>query len=236
MYIQLRPDLESPLKESPITFAVLWKNGQTSNTWGVRVEKDGDVYIYCRDNMKEMKISLHKSGKQHIAFTGGSGIEMEPGSRFWKQWREPQHGQQAIPSFMLYFPSWGTRLSEEERNKATSKWNNNQILVEADDELLTAISFIILDKGTTLTKKEDGFPSYPIGVLPLHSGKKLCVIAGFQPEGNLRQNAEKAVQNVNNKNLQLEEGKILHACVTGDNQDGFAYRCNLIFMGPNVWA
>ena len=214
-----------PLTKSPITFAVLWKNGQTSNTWGVRVEKEGDVYIYCRDNMKEVKISLHKSGKQHIAYTKGSGSEMTPGNRFWNQWREPQHGNQAIPSFRLYFPNWGTRLGEEERNKATSKWNKNQILIEADDELLTAVSFVILDKGTTLTKKEDGLSSYPIGVLPLHSGKKLCVIAGFEPDGNLKQNILPAVENMNNKNLPLEKyaGKTLYAYASGDNQDGYAY-------------
>ena len=180
MYIQHRQGLKLPLKNSPIRFAVLWKNGQTSNTWGVRVEKEGDVYIYCRDNMKEMKISLHKSGKQHIAFSEGLGIEMKSGSRFWNQWREPQHGKQAVPSFKLYFPSWGTRLSEQERGKATSKWEKNQLLIEADDEFLTAITFIVLDKGTTLTKQDNGLPSCPIGVLSLHSGKKLCVIAGFQ--------------------------------------------------------
>ena len=225
MYIQLGQGFELPLKKSPIRFAVLWKNGQTSNTWGVRVEKEGDVYIYCRDNMKEVKISLHKSGKQHISFSKGSGIEMTPGSRFWNQWWEPLHGKQAIPSFKLYFPSWGTRLSEKERDKAKSKWEKNQILIEADDEHLTAITFIVLDKGTTLTKQDDGLPSCPIGVLPLHSGKKLCVIAGFQPEGNLRQNAKIAVEDMNNRNLPLEEhaGKILHTCVTGDNQDGYAY-------------
>lgn len=211
MYIQHRHGLKLPLTKSPIRFAILWKNGQTSNTWGVRVDKNGDVYIYCRDNMQEVKISLHKSGKQHIAYTKESGIEMIPGSRFWNQWQEPQHGNQAIPSFKLYFPNWGTRLNDEDRNKATSKWKKNQILIEADDNLLTAISFIIIDKGTTLTKKEDGLPSCPIGVLSLHSGKKLCVIAGFQPEGNLRQNAMTAIKDLSNSNFPLENyaGKTL---------------------------
>ena len=101
----------------------------------------------------------------------------------------------------------------------------NQILIEADDNLLTAISFIILDNGTTLTMCNERLPSGPIGVLPLHSGIKLCVIARFQPEGNLRQNAITAIEDTNNINLSLEEheGKILHVCITGDNRDGYPY-------------
>ena len=225
LYIQHRHGLELPLTKSPIRFAVLWKNGQTSNIWGVRVEKKGDVYIYCRDNMQEVKISFHKSGKQHIAYTKGSGIEMTPGSRFWNQWREPQHSVQAIPSFKLYFPSWGTRLGEEERKKATSKWKSNHILIEAVDDLLTAITFIILDKGTTLTLRDDGLPSGAIGVLSLHSGKKLCVIAGYESDGKLKQNVMPLVEDMNNRNLPLEKyaGKTLYACASGENLDGYAY-------------
>lgn len=51
------------------------------------------------------------------------------------------------------------------------------------------------------------------------------MIAGFQPESKFRQNAEIAVQNMNITNLPLEKhaGKILHACVTGDNQDEYSY-------------
>ena len=52
-----------PFTESPIRFAVTKKNGLASNVWGVRVEGTGDAYIYCRDMMKELKISLHQSGK-----------------------------------------------------------------------------------------------------------------------------------------------------------------------------
>ena len=73
-------DVTLPLRESPIRFGVLRRNGLSSNAWGVWSENSGDIYVACRDNMKELKISLHQSGKQHIAFTSESGLEMtEPG-------------------------------------------------------------------------------------------------------------------------------------------------------------
>ena len=38
-----------------------------------------------------LKISLHKSGKQHIAFTSESKHQTTAGNRFWDQWWEPDH-------------------------------------------------------------------------------------------------------------------------------------------------
>ena len=51
------------------------------------------------------------------------------------------------------------------------------------------------------------------------------MIAGFQPEGNLRQNAMTAIEDLSNSNFPLENyaGKTLYMGVTGDNPDGYAY-------------
>ena len=65
-----------PLRSSPIRFAVMRKDGLSSNAWRVWVEPAGDAYVACRDHMKEMKASLHQSGTQHIGFTSESSIEM----------------------------------------------------------------------------------------------------------------------------------------------------------------
>ena len=57
----IRPELKVhresrlPLNTSPLKFAVLNKDGTSSNAWGVIIEKDGSAYVYCRDNMKEIK-------------------------------------------------------------------------------------------------------------------------------------------------------------------------------------
>ena len=69
-------DLGLPLTTNPINFSAMLENGLSANAWGVCVEKSGDIYIYCRDHMKQVKISLHKSGMQFVAFTKESDIKM----------------------------------------------------------------------------------------------------------------------------------------------------------------
>lgn len=237
MHVRTEPGLELPLRESPIRFAVMMTNGQTSNAWGVCVENTGDAYIYCRDSMKQLKVSLHRSGKQHIAFTKGSGLEMAPGSRFWNRWHEPPHGSHAIPTFKLMFPNWGTRLGEEDRTEET--WNKNQILIGADDKLLTTVSFVILDKRVT-PRIEDELPSFLIGALPFGPKKKLLIIARGEPEGNLREKVEEAIKeaegairgtneeaakraNIGKLPPEKVVGETLHMCMTGDHPYGFAF-------------
>ena len=224
MHIHVKRGLKLPLRRSPIRFAVTMRNGLTSNTWGIRIANTGDAYIYCRDNMTETKISLHKSGKQHIAFTEGSGYEMTPGSRFWNQWWEPPQQDPAVLTLKLVFPGWGIGLNEDERNKARSKWDKNQIVIEGDDDFLTVVSFIILDDGVTL-QKCGGPPSCPIAVLPLRPGKQLFVIVGKEPEGDFRVMVKSALKKIDMSQLPREQvlGKVLSVCLTGENSHGYAY-------------
>ena len=221
--IYLRHGLELPLRESPIRFAVTMKNRLTSNTWGVKVEKVGDAYIFCRDNMKEQKISLHKSGKQHIAFLKGSGYEMTPGSRYWNQWLEPQPQRPPVPSFKLVFPSWATTVNGEARGLHRSKWDSNQILIEGDDELITVVSFFIVDEGLVLSQRE--LPSIPIAVLPLRPGKDLCVIACREHDRGLKSMVERTLQRIDLREMPPEEiyKRVLSVCLTGDDPAGYAY-------------
>ena len=112
-----------PLRSSPMRFAVMRKDGLSSNAWRVWVDPAPDAYVLCRDHMKEMKASLHQSGKQHIAFTSKTGIEMTKGSRFWNQWTEPQYydGSQVIPTLNLFFSRLGAH--PDGRNEAGQSRN-----------------------------------------------------------------------------------------------------------------
>ena len=80
-----------PLRNSPVRFAVIGGNGLSSHAWGVYVEKGEEIYIICRDAKNVPKISLHGSGKQHIAFSEETGLTMADGGRFWNQRREPPY-------------------------------------------------------------------------------------------------------------------------------------------------
>jgi hypothetical protein len=52
-----------PIKDKPARITVGDPNGLTSNSWRVRVEQKSELYIACRDNFKEIKVSLHASGR-----------------------------------------------------------------------------------------------------------------------------------------------------------------------------
>ena len=223
-----RNEIYLPKGKSPIHFAVQMTNGRTSNAWGVRVENTGDAYIYCRDNMKGQKVSLHASGKQHISFDKNvPGMERLTGDRFMNQWQEPVYEREAIATFRLLFPSWGIGLNAEQRATSRSTWDKNHILVEGHDELLTVVSFVIIDDDRELKRPEGSPPMSLLGVLQLRRGKKLYVVAGWQPEGNLRTIVERAVKQIRIPPDQVVPkdftGKDLSLCLTGYSSTNSAY-------------
>ena len=137
--------------------------------------------------------------------------------RFMNQWSEPHYVQEAVPTFRLLFPAWGIGLSEEQRGEAKSTWNKNDVLIDGHDELLTVVSFVIADDGVTIRKKEGSYTSYPMGILPLRPGKRLCVIAGWEPEGDLKILAEDALRKIDASKFLTEEnrGNVFSICLTG---------------------
>ena len=211
-------NLTLPCRKSPIRFAVQQRNGLTSNAWGVQVENTGDAYIYCRDSLKGQKISLHESGKQHISFPEILRAELSMPSRFMNQWHEPHYEKEAIATLKLLFPSdWSIGLSEEQRAKSQSIWDKNDILIHGHDELMTVVSFVIVDDGVTIRKKEGSYPIRILCDLPLRPGKRLCVIAGWEPEGDWKATAEEALSKIDASGFTTEEdrGKDYTICLTG---------------------
>ena len=141
-------NLEFPLREGPIRFAVMNRNAISSNSWRIWTKSDGSAYIKCRDNMKEMKVSLHPSGAQQVALTTESGVAPMQGARFWNRWQEPLHynGTRMVPTFSLFFPNWALALGQSSRDQHPRYWNNNDLCIEAPDPpLSTIVSFYILD-------------------------------------------------------------------------------------------
>ena len=224
-------DITLPLRMSPIRFGVLRRNGLSSNAWRAWVEKSGDIYVACRDHMKELKISLHQSGRQHIAFTSESGLEMTKDSRFWNQWWEPQfhNGPKVVPSFNLLFPSWGLSLTQAIRDASPKVWNKNQIFVEAaEPPFATIVSLIVTDvdlemRFTTIGESR----SFPMGVIPARSGKKLWVTAHHAPEENMKELAGHGIRGLGADAAEslngMPNGHVLGMCVTGPMTDGGAY-------------
>ena len=216
---QTRDGLALPCSKNPIRFAVQHRNGLTSNAWGVQVEKTGDAYIYCRDNLTGQKISLHRSGKQHISFSEGLRSKLDMPSRFMNQWHEPQYGKEAIATLKLLFPSaWSIGLSEEQRAQSQSIWDKNDIFILGHDELMTVVSFVIVDDGVTIRKKVGAYPISLIADLPLRRGKRLMMIAGWEPEGDWKGTVEEALTRIDANSFATEEdlGKDFTICLTGE--------------------
>ena len=228
-----RSRLTLPMRKSPIRFAVQQTSGITSNAWGVQTENTGDAYVYCRDCMKGQKISLHRSGKQHISFDEEVATQMNSSDRFMNQWREPHYIGEAKPTFKLLFPSWALGLNEVERRNSESAWKKNEILIGGHDDLMTVVSFVIVDDGVRLRKKEGSYPWSLIGDLSLRSGKRLLVVAGWEPEGNWRAVVEEALSKINDPRVVSGgfPGDPLSISLTGYSSPDSAF---MVVVGANV--
>ena len=142
------------------------------------------------------------------------------------QWREPHYEKEAVATLKLLFPlAWSIGLNEEQRAKAKSVWAKNDILIHGHDELMTVVSFLVVDDDVTVRKKEGSYPSYPIGVLPLRPGKMLWVIAGWEPQGDWRIQVEEALRKIDTSSFVTEEdrGQDLSICLTGDYSSGSVF-------------
>ncbi|MXY43496.1 MAG: hypothetical protein F4Y50_05475, partial [Dehalococcoidia bacterium] len=199
--LNLRYDVTLPIRDGPVRFGVLDKNGLSSNAWGVYVESSGDIYLVCRDHMKETKVSLHQSGKQHFGFPSESGLETAEGGRFWDEWSEPQFqkGSKVVPSYSLLFPSWALGLTKAVRDANPKVWNKNQVFVEAaESPEATIVSLVITDSDAEFAFKTNGeVQSFPLAVLPVRADRKLWVIARQGPEGNMKELAAHGILGIN---------------------------------------
>ena len=117
----------------------------------------------------------------------------------------------------LLFPPWGLSLGPQQGAKVQEIRDESHVLIPAHDEMVTVVSFVIMDDGTHLQKAEGTPPSAPFGVLSLRPGKSLFVIAGYEPQGDLRAMADEALKKIARPpNVKLLDGEDLVVCLTGN--------------------
>ena len=226
-------NLGLPLTTNPINFSAMRENGLSANAWGVRVKKPGDIYVYCRDHMKEVKISLHRSGMQFVAFRKESGIEMTGDSRLWHQWTEPNHHDDSsiVPTFNLLLPSWGLSLSQETRDTNRGVWDNNHIFIAGtEDPVATIVSFVIKNSDVDLSPRPIEDWSYlPIGILDARPGKKLWLCVQYRAEGSMKEYAREVVAGANDHPEMIAalesppNGEAFSLCAGGFDSEGVAF-------------
>ena len=202
---------ELPIRKDSIRFAILYRNGCTSNAWGVYKQKTGDAYISCRDNMKGNHISLHASGKQHIVtYLDSKGANDFGEKQFMNQWHEPE---EEVPTFRLIFPWWGNQLNVDQHDLST--WRKNDIYIEGHHEFLTIVSFFIVAEEKTLRKK-DGLPGFVLGEIPLRDGKKITLTAEWKDDPEFISVIKKGLQRISLEDFSDDDLKEnLSMCMTG---------------------
>jgi hypothetical protein len=127
-------NLNLPIRKGAVRFAVGPPDGITSNSWKCWVGKNGDVYIICRDNLKDAKVSLHASGRWRMAFeerarTKYPGLIAADRNRAWQVWAEPPAQlPETVIAFRLFFLTAELGVSPAQRS--SKEWNK-VIFIEA---------------------------------------------------------------------------------------------------------
>jgi hypothetical protein len=96
--------------DQAIRFAVGDPDGLSSNSWRVWAQPDGDVYILCRDNYRELKVSLHgerfRVGLSDEGARATSHLRAGGENRAWDVWDRPAPmGGITIGYRILFLPS-----------------------------------------------------------------------------------------------------------------------------------
>ena len=165
-----------PLTRGPINFSVFGSDGSESSRWGVKTNKKGDVYVYCRDlpgsSHPPPKVSLHPSGRHHISITPETREFLDADSRFSNVWKRTKVEDEAIASFSLLFPPFAS--GEPERPTI----NKDELLIMGHPEMLVVVGFFIVDSAVEVRYN---MAHFALGELPLPPSEVLRVVAWKEP-------------------------------------------------------
>lgn len=137
-------------------FAVLGSDGLSSNSWKCWTTKcpthpeKREVYISCRDNFKEVKVSLHGSGHWRMAFHS-TFTEKHPRifppskDRAYHKWNEPPPQLLGtVVAFRLPFPISELGVKPSQRSEA--EWGKVEYLPVGPPGF-TAIATLLITSG-----------------------------------------------------------------------------------------
>ena len=184
-----------PLRAGPIRFAVGPPNGLSSNAWRVWTTKAGDVYIACRDNFKEAKVSLHTSGRWRMGFTTEAvskntkllGCDQ---NRAWEVWdRPPETLPETVIAFRLIFPT--SELAVHPEQRGPSMWTKVVHIEAAPPGKVTTVTLFITHGDVVL--RHESQPSFCLASLDIGNGLRAQIVVHGDPEGKLPGLIERSV-------------------------------------------
>ena len=175
-----------PIRHGPIRLAVVGTAKEKSNSWKIWMENDGEICFAIREPNPGFKVSLHKSGKQHIKMA----------SEYWGQWHEPDiyAGPMVATSAKLVFPTWGMREDDKLSAEEWEAWKGNEMEIDAPVEgKLLAVSVVVRAEGQTL--KQEGGGSETLALWRRPDGKEAHLIVSEEAERNFKEIVQKALTN-----------------------------------------
>ena len=172
------------LRDSPVRFAMMLKDGSAGSMWKVRARGRGDVYIVPRDIMSGTKISLHASGQQHLK------VDRPPLPSLRMKWKEPPMESPLPASFKIIFTAWsaGTGSTKDyDVPKIERMWGESQVFIQGEDSENSVITvcFFLTPCGTSVELPPRP-PMERFAVLSVGAGKDLHIIARKERRNNLR--------------------------------------------------
>ena len=178
-----------PIRSEPIRFAVGAPDGLTSNSWRLWTSKAGDIYLKCRDSMRETKVSLHASGRWRMGITD-EAVRARPGlvpagrDRAWEVWDEPPPvAPGVIAAIQLIFPT--SELAVRPDQRATTTWRDTIFIEAAPAGVGRVVAVtVFITTGDIAVVAEPGL-SARLASLPLPGGRWVQLVVHHEPELDL---------------------------------------------------
>jgi hypothetical protein len=180
-----------PLRSGAARFAVGSPDGISSNSWRCWTEKSG-IYIACRDNFSETKISLHTSGRWRMGFTQ-EAVDERPdilagdfNDRAWDKWEEPAELKPGVVvAFRMVFPTSELAVGTDARR--TKKWKDT-VFFEAGLEgsgMMTCVTILLTEEDRPV--EHETLRSIHLASFPVVDGRRAQVVAHAEPEGDMHE-------------------------------------------------
>lgn len=158
-----------------LRFALGESGGRSSLSWRIWVVQDGDAYIACRDNYKELKVSLHGT-RWRVGLTAEGAeatkhLRPEGTNRAWMVWDRPDPiGGITMGYRIVFFPSEST-VTPEMRN--STKWKGVEFVGVPARDWITIVTVTINDPGIEM--RVDGAADQAAAFLEMPAGQRLQV-------------------------------------------------------------
>jgi hypothetical protein len=224
-----------PTSGRNVRFAVGLPGGPSSNSWIVTTSKQGDIYIAGRDNFREVKTSLHKSGIWRFAHISKAATDRPDlldadGNRLIDSWKAPVGWRsEPVVAFRVALLTPALYLSPEQRGG----WKRSVVFVEppTDRAMMTVISVCVIPDGQDFDYRDA--TGGKVAVLDLVEGVRVHVLATWAPEFNF--GAQELATAVTARAAELSDRVSEHgvALLHGHDDDGVRL---LVPIPLSYWA